>query len=332
MKMKKFLAVLFFFTLATTSSASALQKIKISVPDSETSYICIAAKEFAKRVEEYSDGTLEFEVVPNGTLYNGDTASAIRMLSTGEIPIVILSSAIYTNFLPALNVISVPYMFDDQAQLLEYLNSPIATELFDRLKFMGITPVGKWTRSFREITNSKRPIKYPDDLHGVVLRVPNNALYVEFFTACGAVTTPMDFSGVYNALKNESLDGQENPLDIPYSSKFYEVQKYISFTNHMADAWVVGINTKFLKKLSKKNQKAIEHAGEEIQEWNVRMMAEQDKIALQTLIDHGMESNEITRDAQKEFIKISKSCYEKFKELIRDDALFEATAKFTGRQ
>ena len=331
--MKKFFAIFLalLLLLSMTMTASAAKKIKISVPDSSTSYICVAAQEFARRASEYSEGSLEFEVVPDGILYEGDTAYGIQQLSNGSIPIVILSSAIYTFFVPGFNVISVPYMFDDQEQLLEYLHSDIATELFNRVNLMGITVVGKWTRSFREITNSKHPIRNPSDLQGIVLRVPNNALYVEFFTACGAVTNPMDFSKVYDSLKNEYLDGQENPLDVPYSSKFYEVQKYISFTNHMADAWVVGINTKFFKKLSKKEQFAIERAGDEVQEWNVKMMEEQDKIALQTLLDNGMEANEISRLSQKEFIEISKSCYEKFKQLIRDDKLFEDTAKFTGR-
>ena len=323
------LAVLLMLTM--TMTASAAKKIEISVPDSSTSYICIAAKEFARRASEYSEGSLEFEVVPDGVLYNGDTAYGIQQLSNGSIPMLILSSAIYTFFVPGFNVISVPYMFDDQEQLLEYLNSNIGKELFNRVNLMGVTVIGKWTRSFREITNSKHPIRMPSDLQGVVLRVPNNALYVEFFTACGAVTTPMDFSKVYDSLKKEYLDGQENPLDIPYSSKFYEVQKYISFTNHMADAWVVGINTKFFNKLTEQEQEAIMRAGEEIQAWNVNMMKEQDEIALQTLLDKGMEANEISREAQRQFIEISKSCYEKFKQLIRDDELFEATAKFTGR-
>ena len=331
--MKKFSAFFLTFSLifSMTMTASASEKIKISVPDSNVSYIFIAAEEFARRAHEYSGGTLEFEVVPNGELYSGIVDYGIKQLSDGALPIVILSTAVYTNFVPSFNIISVPYMFDDQEQLLNYLDSDIAEELFNKVNLMGITVIGKWTRSFREITNSKHPIEKPNDLSGMVLRVPNNPLYVEFFTACGAVTKPMDFSGVYDALKSEYLDGQENPVDIPYSSKFYEVQKYISFTNHMADAWVVGINTKFFKKLSEKEQKAIERAGREVQKWNVKMMAENDKNALRTLLKNGMEANEISPEARKQFIEISKSCYDRFKQLIRDDKLFEDTAKFTGR-
>jgi len=331
--MKKFFAILLAFSLifAMAMTASASKKIKISVSHSNTSYVYKAAEEFARRANEYSGGSLEFEVVPDGVLYDGNVSYGIQQFSKGELPIVVLSTATYTNFVPGFNVISVPYMFDDQEQLLKYLDSDIGVELFNRVNLMGITVIGKWTRSFRIITNSKRPIKNPEDLQGITLRVPNNPLYVEFFTACGAVTAPMDFSSVYNALEKEYINGQDNPIDVAFSNKFYNVQKYISFTNHMADVWLAGINTKFFKKLSAKERNAIERAGEEVQEWNVNMITEQEKFVLETLLKNGMEANEISKEAQQKFIEISKSCYEKFRQLIRDDALFDATAKFTGR-
>ena len=335
---KKVISMFLAAALAVTTLASSTvfaagaKKITISVPDPESSYIYAAAQEFANRAAEYSNGTLEFTISGNGSLYGGDTAAGIKQLGAGSLQMLILASSVYANFVPGFNVISVPYMFDDQAQLLEYLNSDIATELFNRVNDMNITVAGKWTRSFREVTNSKKPITAPEDLKGIVLRVPNNSLYVEFFSKCGAVTTPMNFSEVYNALQLNTLDGQENPVDVPFSNKFYEVQKYISFTNHMADAWVVGINSKLFDSLDDDQKAAIEKAGAEVQQWNVDMMAEQDQVALQTLLDNGMESNDLTDEAKQAFIEISQSCYDKFKELIQDDELFDATAAFTGRK
>ena len=284
--------------------AAGATKITIAVPDPEASYIYAAASEFAKRAMEYSNGTLDITVSGNGSLYGGDTAAGIKQLSAGSLQMLILATSVYASFEPGFNVISVPYMFDDQAQLLDYLNSETGDALMNRVNSMGITTVGKWTRSFREVTNSKKPINSPEDLSGIVLRVPNNSLYVEFFSACGAVTTPMNFSEVYNALQLNTLDGQENP---------------------------VGINSKFYEGLTDEQKAAIDKAGQEVQQWNVDMMAEQDKVALQTLIDNGMESNEISEEGKQAFIDVSKSCYDKFKKLINDDELFDATAKFTGR-
>ena len=315
----------------TVTPAADATKITIAVPDPEASYIYAAATEFANRAMEYSGGTLDITVSGNGSLYGGDTAAGIKQLSAGSLQMLILASSVYGSFEPGYNVISVPYMFDDQQQLLDYLNSETGVALMNRVNSMGITTVGSWTRSFREVTNSKKPITSPEDLKGIVLRVPNNPLYVEFFSACGAVTTPMNFSEVYNALQLNTLDGQENPVDVPFSNKFYEVQDYISFTNHMADAWLVGMNTAFYESLTAEQQEAIEKAGQEVQQWNVDMMAEKDQLALQTLEENGMQSNELTDEAHAQFVEISQSLYPKFKELIEDDELFDATAEFCGK-
>jgi len=314
------------------SGGEEVVKITIAVPDPDASYIYQAAEEFAKRAEEYSGGSLQFTISGNGSLYGGDTAAGIKQLSAGSLQMLILATSVYASFEPGYNMISVPYMFDDQQQLLDYLNSDVGSELMNRMTEMNITTIGSWTRSFRKITNSKRPVNRPEDLKGMVLRVPNNALYVEFFSACGAVTTPMNFSEVYNALQLNTLDGQENPVDVPYSNKFYEVQKYISGTNHMADAWLVGINSGLFNGLSDKQKEAIQKAGEEVQQWNVEFMKEKDATALQTLLDNGMEYNDITEEGRREFVELSKSCYDKFKNLIKDDELFNATTEFCGKK
>lgn len=313
-------------------SGAEVTKVTICVPDPEASYIYQAAQEFAKRAEEYSGGTLKFTVSGNGSLYGGDTAAGIKQLSAGSLDMVILASSVYASFNPGFNAISVPYMFDDQQQLLDYLNSETGKGLMNSVSEMGITTVGSWTRSFRKVTNSKRPVNTPDDIKGLVLRVPNNSLYVEFFKACGATCTPMNFSEVYNALQLKTLDGQENPIDVPYSNKFYEVQKYISQTDHMADAWLAGFNKAKFEKLSQEQKNAILKAGEEVQQWNVDFMATQDETARQTLLDNGMEYNEVSEENRQKFIDISKQCYPVFKELIKDDALFDATAKFCGKE
>lgn len=318
-------------TADAAATTEETKEITIAVPDPEASYIYQAAQEFANRAEEYSGGSLKFTISGNGSLYGGDTAAGIKQLSAGSLQMLILATSVYASFEPGYNVISVPYMFDDQQQLLDYLNSDVGQELMNRVSSMGITTVGSWTRSFREVTNSKNAVNTPDDLKGMVLRVPNNSLYVEFFSACGAVTTPMNFSEVYNALQLNTLDGQENPVDVPYSNKFYEVQKYISGTNHMADAWLVGMNSALFDSLSANQQEAITKAGQEVQQWNVEFMDKENETALQTLIDNGMEYNDITEEGRAAFVKVSQSCYPKFKELIADDDLFNATAEFCGK-
>lgn len=343
-KLRKLFAVLFVFLLASCGSKevskenkeeksdnNVSKEITIAIPDPQNSAIALATEEFISKVDEYSDGELKLNLSANGSLYGGDTAAGIKQLSSGSIDMLVLSSSVYSAFEPGFNMISVPYMFDDQKQLVDYLNSEVSDELFSRLEKMSIKPVGRWTRSFRQITNSKRPIKSVKDLEGLVLRVPNNSLYVEFFKSLGTVTTPMNFSEVYNALQLNTLDGQENPIDVPLSNNFYEVQKYLSFTNHMADAWVVGINSKLYDSLSDKQKQALEKAGDEVQGWNVDMMGERSKDALKELTDKGMESNELDEASLNEFVEASKKLYPEFRKLVEDDELFDKTIEFTGR-
>ena len=163
------------------------------------------------------------------------------------------------------------------------------------------------------------------------MRTPSNSLYVEFFKACGANVTPMNFSEVYNALQLATLDGQENPIDVPATSNFYEVQKYVSMTNHIADAWVVGMNTEKLKSLSEEEQQALAKAATECQQWYVDYQATRDGEMLKLLTDNGMQANEIPAEGMAKFVAVSQKLYPEFKKLVGNDALFDAAVKFCGK-
>ena len=330
--MKKFVATLLAASLglavAGTASATTLN---VSVPDADNSYIYAAAQEFTKRAAEYSNGSLEMKVFPNGSLYGGDANAAVSSVGNGSLDVVILAASLYASFNPEFYVLSVPYLFDNTKQLQDYINSEDGVKLFNSVEEMGITCLGRWTRSFRQVTNSKHPINQPDDLKGLVLRTPSNSLYVEFFKACGANVTPMNFSEVYNALQLATLDGQENPIDVPATSNFYEVQKYVSMTNHIADAWVVGMNTEKLKSLSEEEQQALAKAATECQQWYVDYQAKRDGEMLKLLTDNGMQANEIPAEGMAKFVAVSQKLYPEFKKLVGNDALFDAAVKFCGK-
>ena len=305
--------------------------LNVSVPDPDNSYIYAAAAQFKALAEQYSNGSLELNIFPNGTLYGGDGNAAVSSVGNGSLDIVILAASLYASFDPSFFVISVPYLFNDTHQLQDYLNSDVGVGLFNRVESLGITCLGRWTRSFRQVTNSVRPINSPADLSGLKLRTPNNSLYVEFFTACGATATPMTFNEVYNALQLNTLDGQENPVDVPATNNFYEVQDYISGTNHIADAWVVGMNTTKLNGLSEEQQNALRTAAEECQQWYVDYQAEQDGNMLKLLTDNGMAYNEVPEEGFQEFVRISQGLYPTFKAMVNNDELFDATAAFCGK-
>lgn len=317
-------------TPAQNSSASKVT-LTLSTPDPDSSSITAAANQFAKVAKEKSNGSIEIKVYPNGSLYGADPSAAVKQLGAGSLDMLLLSTSLYANFQPKFNVISIPYLFDNTDQFVKYLNGDPGQELLKDVDKLSIKGLGLWTRSFRQITNSLRPINGPEDLKGMKLRVPNNPLWVEFFKAAGAVPTPMAFGEVYNALQLKTIDGQENPVDVPMSSKFYEVQKYITVSNHMADAWVVGMNNSKFSKLSADQQKVITETTKELQTWKLNYDKEQDNAALQTLKSKGMAVNELTAEQQGKFVAVSKQLYSKFSDLVKSDEFFKSTLKFVGK-
>lgn len=318
-------------TSADTSGKDVNVKLTFSTPDPDSSSITIAAKHYAELIKEKSGGTVEVQVFANGSLYGGDTAAGVKQLGSGGMDILTLTSAAYASFNPEFTAISIPYLFSSGEEYRDYLNSENGTHLLDSTQDWGITSVGFWTRSFRQITNSVRPINSPEDLKGIKMRVLNNPLWVEFFGATGATTTPMSFGEVYTALQLNTIDGQENPVDIPLTSKFYEVQKYLTLSNHIVDAWVVGFNSKKLESLSANQQKAIQEATDEMQQWKWDYDITADAKAQEDLISEGMEINEITPENQARFVEISNGLSDKYKELVGNDDLFDKTMKFVGK-
>ena len=199
---------------SSTADVKAV-KLNLSVPDAESSSIGVAAAEFAKELNEKSEGRLDVKVYYNGELYGGDATAAVTTMQDGGLDMLCLATMWYASFDSAFNVINTPYLFNSIDAARAYLNDPVSQPLWDAVEGMGVKFLAAWTRSFRMTTNNIRPITCPDDFKGIKLRTPGNQMYLTFFNACGASATPMSFSEVYTALQTNTIDGQENPADVP---------------------------------------------------------------------------------------------------------------------
>jgi tripartite ATP-independent transporter DctP family solute receptor len=312
--------------------ALAKTTFTLSTPDPDNSEITVAAKRFAEIVATRTNGEVEIKVFPNGQLYGGDPSAAVRQLSAGSLDMLLLSTSLYANFNPKFTAISIPYLFDDTKQLRAYLAGPQGNELIADLNKIGITGLDLWTRPFRQMTNSRKAITSPKDLEGMKFRVPNNPLWVEFFKKMGAAPTPMAFGEVYNALQLKVVDGQENPINIPVTAKFFEVQKYATLSNHMADGWVLGINPAKFNALPEAQHKALRDAAVEAEEWKVKNDEADAEKSIALLKEKGMEVNALTPDQQKAFVAVAKELFPRFAELVKDQAFFDATLTFVGKK
>ncbi len=232
-----------------------------SAPDNPRN---VVALEFAKAVEAKTNGRVTIEVFPSESL--GSDRQMIESLIMGGLDLSINSQGPVAAYDEKLNVVGLPFLFSKTSQVYEVLDGPIGEELALPLEKKGIKILSFWDNGFRHITNNKRPINKPADLVGLKIRTPEDKLTIAIFKALGANPAPFAFGELYMALQQGQFDGQENPVTNIYYSKLYEVQKYLSLTNHKYEFCPLIISVRTWNKLPKDIQTtikslAVEYAG-----------------------------------------------------------------------
>ncbi|WP_198731820.1 DctP family TRAP transporter solute-binding subunit [Paracoccus tegillarcae] len=313
------LAALAIATTALTGLASgayAQTSLRMAVPDPAGSSVGRAATRFAELVSEKTDGEVAIEVFPDGVLFGGDQNAAVNQLGSGALDGLILASSVYASFEPKMNAISLPYLFADYDQLQAYLGGEPGDELLASLDRFGIHGLGFFLRTFRDVTTRDTAITTAEDFQGVTLRTPNNPLFVALFEALGANPTPMAFSEVYSALQLGAIDGQENPVEVPYNNKFSEVQGQLNITQHLADSFLVALSGNAWDSIPEEHREAVQQAADEmIAEHDAEeIAAEQDIIA--KLQDEGMQVNHFADGKLERVQEIARSIYPEFEDQI----------------
>jgi TRAP-type transport system periplasmic protein len=178
-----------------------------------------------------TDGRIAVDVRVGPTLGSeGDLVTAVRK---GEADIALLTGAVIPNAVPLYGVFDVPFLFRDAAQARRVIAGPVEARIAEAFPKSGLVLLGIGEQGFRDITNSKRPIVTPADLHGLTMRVIPNDLYKMAFEAFGARVVPMDFTLLHAALIDGRVDGQENPTSSVWSSGFQDAQRYLSLSHHV---------------------------------------------------------------------------------------------------
>ncbi len=197
------------------------------------------AKEAVEAIKAATNGRLEIEIFPNSQL--GSSTDMFSQVRSGAIDIFTIGSPI-VNAVPIAAISSIAFAFPTFAQVWAAVDGDLGAHV-RRAIGTGINLVAlekMWDNGYRQITTSNKPINHPNDLKGMKLRVPVSPLFTSMFKALGTAPTAINFVEVYSALQTKLVDGQENPLALIDTAKFYEVQKYCSLTSHMWEGfWMV---------------------------------------------------------------------------------------------
>lgn len=279
---------------------------------------------FADKVKEYTQGRYSVDVHHSSTL--GDDPKLLEQVKLGAIDFAVTGVAIYSNQIPELGLLALPYLVEsyDQGWAL-YDTSPWVKEWFAKLQAKNIRYLAMWEAGFRQLT-AKRAVRVPEDVKGMKVRISKNQVYLWLWSALGANPTVMALGETYISLQQGVVDAQENPIPTIHVQKFYEVAKNISLTNHIYAPIPLSIEEKRWQSLSAADQAAVLKAAQEASVWHRKaVVSEDDKM----LADMQAKGATVIKPDVPAFGRASKSVYDKAGEQFPKPVL-EALLKDTA--
>lgn len=249
---------------------------------------------FSQILEERSGGRIKVEVYPSEQLAKEN--EALRLIKTEVIDMTTTGSTL-SNWTEIMVFCELPFLFKDTTEMKQVVNGPIGERIRqDMIQKAGMRPLGYFIRGDRHLT-SNRPIKHPDDLKGLIVRVPNVPSFVTAWSTLGAKPTPMALSEVFTSLQQGTIEAQENPFAMIKNLGFAEVQKYINLTSHVV-SWVYPVmGEKQFQKLPDDLKEILLKAAEDMIRYEHRLFIENEKMVQEELKAKGMEFVEVDKEA-----------------------------------
>lgn len=216
---------------------------------------------FSELVAEKSGGKMIVKLYTGGVL--GGDIQVLPSVQSGSIDFTSMNSGILQSVVKEFAVVDLPFLFNDAKEVDALMDGAIGKQLADKLPEKGLINLAYYDLGFRNLTNSKRPVKKLEDLQGLRIRVVQSPTYIDTFNALGATAVPMSITEVYSALEEKKIDGQENPFLVIAINKFDAVQKYLTVTRHMYNPQSFLMSKKVWDKLNKEEQEIIMSAARE---------------------------------------------------------------------
>lgn len=282
-------------------------------------------EKFKEIVEKETNGEIKVEIYMNGLL--GNDQSMIEALQLGTIESVGVSTSMLANWAPSMLAFDLPFMIKDEATADKILDGSFGEKAAKQLEEEQLLLLGYMENGFRQLTNSKHEVKTLQDMKGFKIRTMQTPLNLATWKALGTNPTPMPYTELFTAMEQKVIDAQENPYGNMALDKFYEVQKYLTQTNHVYNPMGLVISKKFYDQLTPEQQKVIKEAGEEASIYQRELNREKSQEYLKTLEDKGMVITELSPKARKEFEEKAQSVNEEFKEEIGKEYYDEFVAE-----
>jgi TRAP-type transport system periplasmic protein len=298
---------------ATCSSASAQapqRTIRFGNVVQAGHPISVGTAKFGAILAEKSGGTIKVQELGGGTV--GGEQQQLSAVQGGVQDMTLPSATVMGGVVKEFTLLDFPFSFSSAEQVDALLSGPFGEALMSRLPEKGLVGLAFWETGFRNFTNSRKPIINVEDLKGLKLRVIPNPMFLESFGALGTNPVPMAFPELYGALESRAMDAQENPFSVVLTSKFFEVQKFLSVTNHVYTANPVVFSKKVWDRLSAAEQKMIQEAAVEAGAYQRQLSREASATARKELESKGMQVNDVPRATLTRMRELTAPVTEKF--------------------
>jgi tripartite ATP-independent transporter DctP family solute receptor len=271
--------------MAPTVWAAEFELIEAHTAPAEHAYT-ISMDRYAKLMAERTKGRVTIKV--HHTRQLGDERQVVEGLQLGTIHLTVVSTGPLGGFVPEMNVVDLPFLFRDTEHAYKVLDGEIGQRLLKKFDAVGIKGLAYWENGFRQITTTKKPVQQPGDMKGLKIRVMENKIHQAAFRQVGADATPMAWGEVFTSLQQGLLDAQENPTPIVWAFKLYEVQKYLSLTNHVYSPAPLLMSKATWDRLPADLQKTLFDTATEVTKFQRDLLQEQDRKFLGELKTKGM--------------------------------------------
>ena len=292
---------------------------------------------WADKVREKTQGRINIKLYPGVSLIQGDQTREFSALRQGVIDMAVGSTINWSPQVKQLNLFSLPFLFPDYAAVDAVTQGEVGKSIFQTLEKSGVVPLAWGENGYREISNSKKPIKSPADLKGLKTRVVGSPLFLDTFTALGANPTQMSWADAQPAFASGAVDGQENPLSIFTAAKLHNVaQKYVTTWGYMNDPLIFVVNKDIWNSWTPADREAVKQAAIEAGKEQIAIarkgVVEEGKPLLKQIEGLGVTVTQLTPAEREAFAKATRPVYDKWKTAIGADLVQSAEKAIAARK
>ena len=318
------LTTFMLFNLAPGGFAATYKtEYKMSIVVGPTGPWGEGAARFAEAVKKATEGRVNIKPYYSGQLFAGKQTNEFLLMKQGVIDFALGSTINWSTTIKELNLFSLPFIFPDYKALDEVENGETGKRLLKLIEDKGVIGLGWGENGYRDLTNSKRVVRKPEDLEGLKVRVVGSPLFIDTFKALGANPISMNWGEALSAFQQGTVDGQENPVvSVILPNKLWQVHKYMTVWKYAIDPLILGVSKDVWETFSAKDKEAIKKAADETVKWQkkgAREGLEGSMAALDQLRKNGMEVTVLTAEQSRAFIAKTKPVYEKWEKEIGVD-------------